>query len=286
MKHGFILIDKPEGPTSHDCVSQIRRVLGERSIGHLGTLDPAASGLLVLAVGKKALKVVELFSDLTKEYDANVYLGAVSATYDREGPIEEAPLKPGVEIPDERVLRNVIEDRFIGKINQVPPGYSAVKIGGERAYRKMRQGRAVDMPTREVEIELCDVMAYDYPHLSLHVRCGSGTYIRSLAHDLGQLLHCGGYLQALRRTKVGEWSLDDAVHAEDAKWTHVLPLKDIMGSFPAVELTDDEAEDIRFGRTIEREVEPNTIAWHAGLPIAILMPASLVDAIAKPRKVL
>ena len=285
MRHGFLLVDKPVGPTSHDIVSKVRKALGERSVGHLGTLDPAASGLLVLAVGKKALKVVELFNELTKEYDADIQLGSVSTTYDREGHIEEVTLKPGVEIPPQTTIQNLIADYFVGNIKQVPPGHSAISIGGERAYRKMRQGIAVDLPERDVEISQCTVTSYDYPHLTVHVACGSGTYIRSLAHDLGGKLHTGGYLAALRRTKVGDWAIEDACTVDDMKWSRVLPLKEVLFDLPKIDLTAEEMDDVKHGRSIERLVEKDTIAWFEDLPIAILMPSADGDGTSRPRKV-
>jgi tRNA pseudouridine55 synthase len=262
----------------------VRRTLPERSIGHLGTLDPAAQGLLVLAVGRKALKVVELFMDLSKEYEADIHFGAVSTTYDREGVIEEQAPKPGWVIPDEMTLRRVLLDRFTGRIAQVPPAASAVKIAGERAYRKMRQGRGVLPPSRDVQIAECTILAYDYPNLRLGIRCGSGTYIRSLAHDLGIALRCGGYLAALTRTRVGEWTLESAVAPASARWTDVLPLKNVLRNVPAITITDDEAEDLRCGRNIEWEITGTTIAWHGELPVAILVPAG--DGWAHARKVL
>jgi len=285
MRHGFLLIDKPEGPTSHDVVAIVRRALNEKSIGHLGTLDPAASGLLVLAVGKKALKVVELFKDLPKEYEAEITLGAVSTTYDREGIIEKVERKIGVPEPDEKTIQNLIADYFVGKVEQVPPAYSAVSIGGERAYRKMRQGQTVDMPSRTVEISSCNVTSFSYPLLTLSVACGSGTYIRSLAHDLGQKVRDGGYLSGLRRTSVGEWSVDDACAPGDARWTDVVPLKEVMQSFEKIEITKEEMEDVCHGRSIERTVKPNTIAWHEDLPVAILMPSKEDSGTCGPRKV-
>jgi len=285
MRHGFLLIDKPEGPTSHDVVSQVRRVLSERKIGHLGTLDPAASGLLVLAVGAKALKVVELFKDLTKEYDAGVRFGAVSTTYDKEGVIEEVTPKPGWEVPIIVDVQQTISNKFIGNIDQVPPAYSAVKVGGERAYRKMRQGRDVSLPARSVQIDGCTIASYEYPDLSLHVSCGSGTYIRSLAHDLGSALRCGGYLSSLKRTMVGEWSVKDAVDPEKVAWAHVIPLKEVLGSFEKMEVTEEEAEAIRHGQPIKRTVKPDTIAWSEGLPIAVLIPLKDGSGQARARKV-
>ena len=286
MKHGFLLIDKPVGPTSHDVVQDVRRILSERKVGHLGTLDPAASGLMILAVGAKALKVVEFFQDLSKEYIAEIQFGAVSSTYDREGVIEKLEPKPGWTVPDQVVIQNIIQDHFVGTISQVPPMHSAVHVGGERAYRKARQGRHVDMPTREVRITECSIVKYDYPMLTLNVACSSGTYIRSLAHDLGQRLRCGGYLSGLRRTKVGEWSVDFAVPPEAAGWSVVAPLKEVMQKFPYIDLTNKEADDVQHGRNIPHQIKDGTIAWFEDLPIAILTPAKDGTQMAHARKVL
>lgn len=284
MRHGFLLIDKPEGPTSHDLVARVRKALSERKVGHLGTLDPAASGLMVLAVGAKALKLVELYNSLPKEYDADIQFGTVSATFDREGPLEEFARKPGVGDPDIHDILEQIRTRFVGKIDQVPPAASAIKVGGERAYRKMRQGRDVELAARSVEISQCDILEYEYPKLVLRVACGSGTYIRSLAHDLGQSLRVGAYLAGLRRTKVGNWSIEDAVEIDDVKWTDVMPLKDVLRNRPSMELNDEEYDDITHGRTMDGSCEQNTIAWYDGLPVAILENAKSGGI--KARKVL
>ena len=281
MRHGFLLIDKPVGPSSHDCVYKARRLLHEKKIGHLGTLDPAAEGLMVLAVGSKALKVVELFNKLTKEYEAVIRFGEISSTYDREGIIEEFEIKPGVRLPTLIDVKNIIADRVLGKIEQVPPGYSAIKIGGERAYRKMRrfdaahhrQGRGVDIPPREVEIKECEVLDFNYPILKLRIKCSSGTYIRSIANDLGQLLRCGGFLQELRRTKVGDWSIENSVELEDLTWSDITPLKEILSERIKIDLTGDQADDVRHGRDIDIKVEEGSIAWSEGFPIAVLTPA-------------
>ncbi len=273
MRHGFLLIDKPTGITSHDAVSQVRRALSERSIGHLGTLDPAASGLLVLAVGKRALKTVELFGSLEKEYVAEIRLGAVSSTYDREGVIEEMKPKPGWKQPDHMAVRRLIDDRFVGRITQVPPAHSALKIGGQRAYRLAREGQEVEMPAREVEIVSCQIIVFNYPNLTLKTRVSSGTYIRSLAHDLGQLLGCGGYLTALRRTMVGHWSVDQAVEPMLARWTAVEPLKDVLVGLPRMDLTDGQYQDVQHGREIPSGIQDfPAIGWHADLPVVVLEP--------------
>jgi tRNA pseudouridine55 synthase len=286
MRHGFLLIDKAKGPTSHDAVSAVRRGLSERDVGHLGTLDPAASGLLVLAVGSKALKVIEFFSGLEKEYLADVRFGAVSTTYDGEGVVEDVPPKAGWTVPDKGQVQRAIHDRFLGKISQTPPSHSAVHVAGVRAYDLARRGIDVQMPKRDVEIHACDVVSYDYPDLRLRVRVSSGTYIRSLAHDLGEVLRCGGYLSGLRRTMVGEWSVENAVTTDAAAWKDVLPLKDVLAGLPRVDVTAEEAEHLRHGRKIKREVSAGTWAWFEGLPLAVLVPAKDGSQTAQPRKVL
>lgn len=286
MRHGFLLVDKPVGPTSHDIVYGVRKRLNERDIGHLGTLDPAASGLLVLAVGAKALKVIELFSGLPKEYEADITFGAISTTYDSAGVIDQIEQKPGWSVPDIPILNRTIEDRFIGNIEQVPPAHSAIHVDGKRAYDLARAGNAISMKPRNVTIEQCDVVSYDYPHLKLNIRCSSGTYIRSLAHDLGHLLRCGAYLSGLRRTRVGEWSVEHAVPPEDTKWSDILPLKDIMAGFPRMELNDEEMRDISHGKTMNRVSDRESIAWYDGYPVAILIPVTKDGKTSmRPRKV-
>jgi len=283
MRHGFLLIDKPTGITSHTAVAIARRRLSEKNIGHMGTLDPAASGLLVLAVGSKALKVIELFDGLSKEYRADITFGSVSTTYDAEGVIEEVTMKPGCEIPTDSHIRKLLDERFKGKISQVPPVYSAIHVDGQRAYDLARQGKQVKMQARTVQIEHCDIINFAYPQLTLNVQCGSGTYIRSLAHDLGQALRCGGYLSGLRRTKVGEWSVEKAPSPDEAAWTDIISLKDILGDFPGIELSDAQWEDIKHGRTIAHTIESEAFAWHEELPVALLIPC---QGGCRPRKVL
>lgn len=289
MRHGFLLIDKPIGPTSHDVVAQVRRALHEPKIGHLGTLDPLASGLLVLAVGAKALKVVEFFGALQKEYVAEIRCGATSTTYDAEGVIEEQPRKAGWEPPvDASRIQTLIDDHFVGCIRQVPPVYSAVHVGGERAYRKAMRGEHVELKAREVTIQHCTVIGYDFPCMSLRVRCDSGTYIRSLAHDLGQKLRCGAYLTSLRRTMVGDWSLEKARSADVASFGDVVPLKEILRCFPGTEVTESQKVDLLCGRSIFGACHDRQpfVAWFCGLPIAFLEPSKQAAGMLKPRKVL
>lgn len=289
MRHGFLLIRKPRGPTSHDVVGIVRRTLGERDIGHLGTLDPMADGLMVLAVGSKALKVVELFGKLPKQYTATLQLGAESTTYDAEGMITPVTLKAGWLPPeDSSRIQALIDDRFVGKISQVPPIYSAVHVGGERAYRKAMRGEHPELKARETTISECKVLSYAFPMLTLTVACSSGTYIRSLAHDLGECMRCGAYLSALSRTRVGEWTLEDAVIAEKAKWTDVIPLKDILKPFNGVELTEAAWTELKHGRSVvgTMPAEGPLIAWLEGLPVALLETDPKREGMLKPRKVL
>lgn len=289
MRHGFLLIDKPRGPTSHDIVAIVRKSLGERKIGHLGTLDPLADGLMVLAVGSKALKVVELFGKLPKTYRAELMLGKTSTTYDAEGMISDTKLKTGWLPPgDPSRIQALIDDRFLGKISQVPPAFSAVHIGGERAYRKAMRGENVEMKARETTISECKVSSYKYPMLSLSVSCSSGTYIRSLAHDLGESMRCGAYLSALQRTRVGEWKVEDAHTPGSAMWADVVPLKEILLPFGGIEVNEDSFSELKFGRSIPGTITTvgTVIAWFQDLPVAMLENDNKREGMLKPRKVL
>lgn len=285
MRHGILLIDKPSGKTSHDVVQKVRHALHEPKIGHLGTLDPAATGLLVLFVGKKALKTVELFEGSDKEYEAAIHLGKISSTYDGEGVIEDVPEKSGWAAPNEVKLLDILKTSFIGTIKQRPPAHSAVHVHGKRAYEIIRKNPQadLDMPEREVEISNMQLISYGYPNVKLRIACSSGTYIRSIAHDLGKLLRCGGYLEKLRRTRVGSWSLDYAHKLEDVTWGQIIPLKEILTVFPRVDIDEKQWKDVQHGKLIDVQINDElSIAWHEDLPVAIFEKKS--DG-AHPRKV-
>lgn len=289
MRHGFLLVRKPRGPTSHDTVGQVRRLLNEPHIGHLGTLDPMAEGLLVLAVGSKALKVIELFMGLPKEYEAEVTMGSESTTYDAEGEISKRKTSGGWVPPEDvSMMQKVLNERFTGTVDQVPPVYSALKIGGTRAYRKAQRGESVEMKSREVAITECRILSYDYPILKLHVACGSGTYIRSLAHDIGETFRSGAYLSGLIRTSVGEWSVDNSLAPDAVAWGNVMPLKEVLASLPKRELQDAEWNELQFGRSIEGIMENDLplIGWYGELPVVILEKNPKKEGMLKPRKVL
>jgi tRNA pseudouridine55 synthase len=210
--HGVVNLDKPVGPTSHDMVGLLRRLTSTRRIGHAGTLDPLASGVLPILVGAATRFSAELTGG-PKRYDATIRLGARSATDDAEGPIEpvDAPLPDGAAV--ERALATML-----GTILQRPPAFSARKLGGRTAYRAARAGEPLDLPPREVVIEALAVQGVEpgegWLDVRVDVRCGAGTYVRSIARDLGERLGTGGYLSALRRTEAAGLSLADAVTPE------------------------------------------------------------------------
>jgi tRNA U55 pseudouridine synthase TruB len=203
--------------------------------------------------------------------------------------ISETKLKAGWVPPvDSARIQALIDDRFLGKIQQVPPAFSAVHVGGERAYKKAMRGEDVEMKARETTVSECKVVEYNYPILKLSVNCSSGTYIRSLAHDLGESMRCGAYLSALRRTTVGEWSVSNARTPGEAMWADVIPLKEILKGFPGRELTADEMKEISHGRLINGTMDPSQpfFAWYEDLPVALLERSRHDEGRLKPRKVL
>ena len=219
---GFLLIDKPSGPTSHDIVDMARRVLGTRKVGHAGTLDPFASGLLILAVGKMT-KELSRFVGLDKEYLAKLKLGASSDTMDRTGKITELaqtelPLPPLDKRGTEGAFVSVLE-KFRGEIDQVPPMYSAKKIGGKKLYELAREGKEVERKPVRVTIHELELLSFAWPFAEIRTRVSSGTYIRALADDIGKALGCGAYLEELRRTKIGAYDVKDAVPPERLQLT-------------------------------------------------------------------
>lgn len=210
MSQKYLLIDKPKGLTSHDVVDTLRKIIGVRKIGHAGTLDPNATGLLIIGIGRESTKNLCLLANQsTKEYEAEVFLGETRDTFDAEGKtVDTSNFVPEL-IEVELVLK-----KMIGKQKQLPPKFSAVKIGGKKAYELARKGRGIVMPPREVIVHSIDLINYNYPKLKFVTKVSSGTYIRSLAYDIGNLLGCGAYLKELRRLKIGRYSVNDAVALE------------------------------------------------------------------------
>lgn len=212
---GILCIDKPAGMSSFGVVARIRRVLSMQAgkkvkVGHTGTLDPFATGLMILVIGTEC-RNAQQYAKLDKWYETTIVLGATSTTGDPEGEI--VPVH-GAE-PVERTRIDHVVRQYIGDIMQTPPAYSAIKINGQRAYKLARAGQTVDMPSRQVTIYTCEVLHYTYPELKLRVHVSSGTYIRTLAQDIGTALGVGAYCQALRRTQIAEYRVDEARRLED-----------------------------------------------------------------------
>lgn len=250
MLAGVLNLDKPLGLTSHDVVARVRRHGGLRRVGHAGTLDPLATGVLVVCLGR-ATRLIEYMVGQPKTYETTVRLGQVTNTYDGEGEIiAEQPVP-------ETLSTAVIEatlSQFRGTIEQVPPMYSAIKKDGQPLYKLARRGETIDVPPRTVTIYDLTLLDWTTPHLTLRVTCSAGTYIRSLGHDIGQALGCGGYLVALRRTAVGVLTTDTAVPlaelTADNIADHLLPPDTAVGHLPKIILTDSEARDLYNGRAI------------------------------------
>jgi tRNA pseudouridine55 synthase len=210
MKNIFAIY-KPKGPTSHDIINKVRKITGVKKVGHAGTLDPLASGVLVIGVGREATKNLGNIVKKEKEYMATIKLGVTSVTDDEEG--EKTAISYKSPVTSDKIRK--ILQTFIGKISQIPPIYSAIKIKGKPAHRRVRQGEDVKLEAREVEIKKIEIVEYRWPILELKVVTGPGVYIRSLARDIGEQLGVGGYLAELERTRVGEYTKEDAIKIED-----------------------------------------------------------------------
>jgi tRNA pseudouridine55 synthase len=203
---GIIVVDKPEGLTSHDVVNRVRRIVNTRKVGHLGTLDPMATGVLPLLVGR-ATRLAQFFSGGEKIYDARLQFGWSTDTYDREGRRTSEPVEPRFT----RAELEAVLAQFRGSFLQTPPAFSAKKIAGTPAYRLARQGAPVDLPPVPVEVFALDILEFDGAAARIRVCCAGGTYVRSIAHDTGIALGCGAFLTALRRTGSGEFNEDQAL---------------------------------------------------------------------------
>ncbi|RMG99143.1 MAG: tRNA pseudouridine(55) synthase TruB [Chloroflexi bacterium] len=251
---GILVVDKPSGMTSHDVVQRVRRVAATRKVGHAGTLDPLATGVLLVCVGQ-ATRLLEYLVGRPKRYVATVRLGQETDTYDAEGEVV-------AERPFSHVSREAIEKilpQFRGEIQQRPPAYSAIKQGGQPLYKLARQGVEVERPLRTVTIYQLDLLDWNPPYLKLDITCSSGTYIRSLAHDFGQVLACGGHITSLQRTAVGEFTRQQAVPlaqiTAESLPNLLLPARNAVAHLPQLFVTTAEATQLRLGQRIERQAE-------------------------------
>jgi len=268
---GVLLLDKPVGPTSHDLVATVRRILskqfsesrlpaialataGKIKVGHAGTLDPFATGLLVIGIGS-ATRLLEYTKIWSKEYEAEITLGATSTTDDVAGEISEIG---EVRKVSHEAVTNVLQE-FIGEIDQVPPGYAAIKVHGKKLYEYARAGQAVEIKPRRIHIHSIELLTYTYPKLTIRVSCGSGTYIRALARDIGAALHVGGYCSALRRTRHGVFLATNSLPLANLTvkkiLAHLLLTEQLIAELPAVTITIEQAAAFRQGKQIPLLVE-------------------------------
>lgn len=250
---GVLVVDKPIGLTSHDVVQIIRRGTNIRRAGHTGTLDPRASGVLVILIGP-AVRLSEYVSASDKRYQATIRLGTATDTYDSEGEITTTS-EVG-DITEEGF--NEILQKFVGEIEQIPPPYSAVKVKGRKAYEMARKGEDVDLEPRIINVYSLEILEWAPPEAVVDVYCSSGTYVRSLAHDLGRELGTGAHLIGLRRTKSGRFTLRDAVplrrlqESFDAGdwYRFLIPAAEALSDWPMIELDPDEVELVRHGHRV------------------------------------
>ncbi len=254
---GVLIVDKPAGPTSHDVVALVRRAIGVSRAGHTGTLDPLATGVLPLVVGR-ATRLAQFLSAADKEYVADIRIGFTSETYDAEGPL--ATLGPGVEVDqrDATELEAVLAE-FRGTYWQMPPPYSAKKVGGTPAYKLARRQKSPELKPVRVTVHALEVLAAEGDALRLRVVCSTGFYVRTLAHDIGQRLGCGAYLAALRRTRAGSFTLEQAVPLQDVLGegpdaaSRLIPLNALLQDLPAVVLNEAGARRATHGNTLGPE---------------------------------
>ena len=259
---GVLVIDKPIGLTSHDVVQIVRKGTNIRRAGHTGTLDPRASGVLVILIGP-AVRLSEFVSASDKRYQAVIRLGQTTDTYDADGHVTS---NSPVDITEEQ-FENALK-QFIGEIEQVPPPYSAVKVKGRKAYEMAREGEEVNLQPRKIQVYNLDLLEWAPPEAVIDVYCSSGTYVRSLAHDMGETLGCGAHLVGLRRTKSGRFTLRDAVPLRKLRETFdngtwyqfLIPAAEALSDWPAIELSQTQVEDVRHGHRIPADAEKGAMA--------------------------
>ena len=249
--HGVLNIDKPQGLTSHDVVDEVRKLTGTQQVGHTGTLDPMATGVLVLCIGR-GTKIAQYLVGLDKEYEAEMMLGVATSTYDATG---EKHVVEGATIPSRDSIEAALQ-KFVGEILQIPPPYSAVKVKGKRLYEYARQGLNVKLNGRKVKINSIKLLSYVPPRARFVASVGSGTYIRSLCHDIGQGLGCGAHLTALRRSRVGCFLIKDALSLAECKAhpelieSNLISLNKALSHLPAITVCAHAAGKVKNGRLL------------------------------------
>lgn len=266
--HGIAVVDKPAGVTSHDVVAMLRRRFDERQVGHGGTLDPSATGVLVVAVGK-ATKLLRFVEKTSKAYVGEIVFGTETDTLDAEGEVTATHDMDTIDLAEAQA---VVDANLLGSIEQIPPMVSAVKIDGQRLHELAREGIEVDRPPRPVTIYSFRLMPTDEPDVLLAaVECSSGTYIRTLAADLGHLLGGGAHLRNLRRTAVGRFTLSDAAGPDECE---LLPVESAVRTLDRVDLTPQLVDLVANGRVLP--------AWEGAGPWALFSPAGVLVAVYEP----
>ena len=272
MINGIVNIYKEKGYTSHDVVAVLRKVVGQKKIGHTGTLDPDATGVLPVCLGR-ATKVCELLTDHDKTYEALLLLGKMTDTQDISGEVLEER-DPG-DLTEEEV-RSCIES-FIGEYDQIPPMYSALKVNGKKLYELAREGKTVERKSRKVQIHGIRILEMNLPHVRMEVDCSKGTYIRTLCHDIGEKLQVGGCMEELERTKVGRFLKEDAVTLDEVRQKMeqgegaelFTPLDQIFGELPAVTVTDAKAWMSYNGNDLPERFLLEKEAWTDGQEVRV-----------------
>lgn len=272
MINGIVNIYKEKGYTSHDVVAVLRKVVGQKKIGHTGTLDPDATGVLPVCLGR-ATKVCELLTDHDKTYEALLLLGKTTDTQDISGEVLEER-NPG-DLTEEEV-RSCIES-FIGEYDQIPPMYSALKVNGKKLYELAREGKTVERKSRKVQIHGIRILEMNLPHVRMEVDCSKGTYIRTLCHDIGEKLQVGGCMEELERTKVGRFLKEDAVTLDEVRKKMeqgegaelFIPLDQIFAELPAVTVTDAKAWMSYNGNDLPERFLLEKEAWTDGQEVRV-----------------
>lgn len=273
---GLLNLDKPAGITSRRVVDRVAAAVKPAKAGHAGTLDPLATGVLIVCVGR-ATRLIEYVQQLPKSYSARFLLGKSSDTDDVTGDLADVP----VDVPPARDVVETALRSFVGRIDQVPPAFSAVHVEGKRAYKLARKGDQVELPPREVDVYRLQLLRYEYPDLDVEIDCGSGTYVRALGRDLGEVLGCGAVMSRLTRTAIGPFTLDAAVQLDDVSPASVAallrPAADAVAHLRQHRCSEDDLQSLRHGRRIAAGRY-----FPRGEPVAILSPSGELAAIAEP----
>ena len=278
--NGILIVDKPGGMTSHDVVQAVRKKFRTSKVGHLGTLDPMATGVLPVSVGK-ATRLAQYLPASPKEYEGEIRFGFPTTTYDREG----TPMTD--QRPLDRTVQEIHEamQQFVGSLDQVPPPFSAKKVGGVPSYKFARASQPVEIAPVRVEVEKFELLSLQTPFATFRVVCSGGTYVRSLVHDLGQQLGCGAHLTALRRTRSGDFPIQDAVTLQKIDKGNIIPMDRLLDSWPRIEVSDAEEVKVVHGNEI-RGVSPGAFARIFNKKGEFIAVASVQSGWVRPRLVL